>query len=70
MNAVVTFITAALQLAPLLIQLGEDLIPVAERIYAVATQSGDPTDEDWAFLHEQQDKMNAIINAPIPGENT
>ena len=68
MNTIVQFIAAALQLAPYLIQIGEDLIPLATRVYDVVTKGGDPTDEDWGYLHDLQDKAKGVIDAPIPDD--
>lgn len=70
MNAIIAFITAALQLAPLLEQLGEDLVPLAKRVYEVVTKGGDPTDEDWGYLHDLQDKAKAAIDQPVPEDET
>lgn len=66
MSQALVFVTALLQLMPMLIQLGENLEEVAMRIIKVAQQDGDPTDDDWAYLHAQQDRLEAIIQAPIP----
>lgn len=66
MSQVLVYITALLQLVPMLLQLGENLEEIASRIIKVAQQDGDPTDDDWAYLHAQQDRLEAIIQAPIP----
>lgn len=65
MNQAIAFITAALQLAPLLIQAGEDIAPFAEQIYN-AVKGNDPTDADFAMLAAKEAALLAVINAPIP----
>lgn len=66
MSGIIEFIAAALQLAPYLVQIGEDLIPLATRVYEVVTKGGDPSDEDWGYLHDLQDRAKIVIDQPVP----
>lgn len=63
------YLTAALQLAPILIQAGQDIGPLAAKIYAMFQAGTDPTDADWAELHALEAQQTAAINAAIPGED-
>lgn len=63
------FIQAALELAPVLIQAGQSVTPLAERLYALWQSGEDPTQEDWQALTALEDAQTAVIDAPIPGED-
>lgn len=52
------FIMAALALAPKLIALGEDLAPLAERLYASVTSSTGPTDADKQWLADLEANLD------------
>lgn len=64
MNAV-SYLTDALNLAPLLIQAGEDMFTFAGKIYAVIKSGDDPSDEDWAELEAKEQELRAVLDAPI-----
>lgn len=50
----------ASQIIPLLITAGMDIAPVLERL--LNANSGNVTDSDYEFLHDQRRKALAIIN--------
>lgn len=52
------FILLATQVIPLLIQAGMQIEPVISRLVHM---KGDPTPDDWDFLHAQSDAANRII---------
>lgn len=55
------FIMAALALAPKLIALGEDLTPLAEKLYVSITSSTGPTDADKQWLTDLEASLDARL---------
>lgn len=51
----------ALQLLPLLVQAGTDMVNFSEWLISVI-KGGDPTDDDWAKLHAFEDAARARLN--------
>lgn len=55
------FILSALALAPKLIALGEDLTPLAEKLYQSVTSSTGPTDADKQWLTDLEANLDARL---------
>lgn len=65
--ATLAYITAILNLAPMVIQLGMDVVPFAERLWAAVSGGGDPTDADWAALKALEAPLRAQLDTPVDG---
>lgn len=63
--AVITFLTEAMNLVPLLIKAGEDIAPFAETVYNIISTGADPTDADWATLKGMETSLRTTLQAPI-----
>lgn len=66
MEAITVFVAAALQLAPLIISLGQDVAPLAQLVVDAIKGGGVPTDAQWTAMHELETKLRAELNAPEP----
>lgn len=61
----VTFLTYAMQVGGLLIQVGEDVAPFAESVWN-AINGKDPTQADWDKLHAEEARLRTLLNQPAP----
>jgi hypothetical protein len=66
MAAITLFVTAALQLAPLIISLGRDIAPFAQMVIDAIKGGGVPTDAQWQAMHDLENSLRAELNAPEP----
>lgn len=66
MPAILAFVTAAMQLAPLLISLGRDIAPFAQMVIDAIKGGGVPTDAQWQAMHDLETSLRAELNAPEP----
>ena len=66
MQAITVFVAAALQLAPLIISLGQDIAPLAQMVVDAIKGGGVPTDAQWNAMHELEASLRAQLNAPEP----
>ena len=64
MNAIPVFVQAAMKLVPLLVSLGKDIAPLAQIVVDVVRGSGDPTDAQWAALHQLEDSLRQQLDGP------
>lgn len=62
------FLTLAMQLAPLIIQLGEDVAPFAEWVWQVISNSHHVTAADLQELKNREADLRSRLNAPKPGD--
>lgn len=69
MTNTLAFIEAALRLAPMLIQTGQDVAEFAKWLYAAINNKGEPTAEDWAALEAKQEEMRKVLHAPLDVPN-
>lgn len=63
------YLKAAMTLAPLVIQAGEDIAPFAAAVYQAIVRGGEPTADDWAALKAREDALRAKLQAPLPPED-
>jgi len=56
------YLTAALKLAPTIIQLGGDIEAFAVQVYKVTVSSADPTPDDWAALDALEKTLRDQLN--------
>jgi hypothetical protein len=68
-TTMLAFIQAALALAPTLIQAGQDITPLAEKLFALFQSGDEPSQQDWDDLHAIEAGQTAVIDADIPGED-
>lgn len=67
---ILAYLTAALQLVPLLISAGRDIGAFATEVYDVVTQNSAPTDAQWLALHQKEDSLRIQLQAPLPAGGT
>jgi hypothetical protein len=58
----VTFVLAALKLAPTVIAVGENFLAFENEVEAASTKDGGPTDADWDALHAREAALRAKLN--------
>jgi len=63
--AVITFLTEAMNLVPLLIKAGEDIAPFAETVYNIISTGADPTDADWASLKAMEVSLRNTLQTAV-----
>ncbi len=56
-----TFLAAALQLTPVVVQAGEDIAQFVEWALSVYNSANGPTDADWDQLHAKEAGMRAKL---------
>lgn len=62
------YVTAALQLAPLLIQAGAEIMTLANQVISVVQSSGEPTQADWDALTEIEKPLrDQLQSVPTDG---
>ncbi len=59
------FLTAALQLTPLVVQCGMDIAQFVTWALAVNASPTGPTDTDWSTLQSKEDAIRAHLVPPI-----
>jgi hypothetical protein len=59
------YLAAALRLAPLIIQAGQDIVAFAMQVLAVLSKQGDPTPEEWDALTTKEAELRAVLQAPL-----
>lgn len=59
----VSFLTIAMQLAPLIISTGEEIVPFVTGVWNTLTQPGGPTQADFDALAAQEATIRAQIAA-------
>lgn len=64
MDTVAQYLRLALQLAPMVVSLGEDIAQYVEDALAASKKDSGPTQEDWDKLHADEARMRAQLNAP------
>lgn len=65
MNAL-AFLTAAMNLVPLLLQAGLGIEEFAGNVYNVIAGGSDPTTADWDNLHAQEAQLRAQLGDVAP----
>lgn len=63
MSGITVFVAAALQLAPLVISLGQDIVPLAQMVVDAIKGGGVPTDAQWQAMHDLETRLRAQLNA-------
>lgn len=67
MAAILLFVQAAMQLAPLLEKAGEDIAPLAQMVVDAVSSGTDPTDAQWQALHDREDALRTQLQVPLQG---
>lgn len=62
---VVSFLTEAMKLVPVVIQAGQDIYAFSEMIYAIISNGSDPTPQDWANLKTKEEELRNILQKDI-----
>lgn len=68
MGAALVFLNTIITLAPTLLQLGQDVTPLLQRLASSMTTSTDPTDADWEALRAMEAPIRADLQTPITDE--
>lgn len=53
---------AALKLAPLVIQAGEDFAAFISEVETASQRDGGPTEDDWAALHDREAALRGRLS--------
>lgn len=71
MNSVLNFIAKISDLVVIAVQVGQDVIPLVEKIKAAAMKGPDwkPTDADWAALDDLEQSLRDELNANQEGDS-
>jgi len=65
MDAILTFVEAAVKLAPALIQAGMDIAPLVQKIVGVSQSADGPTQADWDDLAAMEKPLRDELQAPV-----
>lgn len=64
MEKIVGFLKLALQIVPLVVQVGGKLPEYIEWVMGVVNSDTGPTDADWDALHSREAELRAKLNNP------
>jgi hypothetical protein len=68
MENLTAYMKVAAVLLPLVLQAGTGFIAFLENLKKVYAK-GEPSEDDWAALRANEDRLRAILQAPLPPED-